>query len=66
MSVPPSATSSTGRCFGASARIGRRSHVPRNQEGRHRTEEMLLAICDKKPAKENAAKKTTPKPQRKH
>jgi DNA end-binding protein Ku len=28
--------------------------------------EMLLAISGKKPAKENAAKKTTPKPQRKH
>jgi hypothetical protein len=39
MRVPPSATSSTGRCFGASARIGRRSHVPKKtEEGRHRTE----------------------------
>ena len=27
---------------------------------------MLLEISGKKPAKENAAKKTTPKPQRKH
>jgi hypothetical protein len=27
---------------------------------------MLLAMSGKKPAKENAAKKTTPKPQRKH